>query len=63
MGIPAKQTLGKPESRVLRKGPIVDALGDAARRARDARFDAVEFHAGVGGLINQFVSVWSAALA
>ena len=31
MGIPAKQTLGKPESRVLRKGPIVDALGDAAR--------------------------------
>jgi len=35
---------------------IVDTLGEAVRRARDAGFDAVEFHAGVGGLINQFIS-------
>ncbi len=38
---------------------IIDALGDCTRRARDAGFDAVEFHAGIGGLINQFMSPYT----
>jgi len=35
---------------------IVDAFGEASRRAREAGFDMVEFHASVGYLINQFLS-------
>lgn len=35
---------------------IVTQLGEAARRAREAGFDAVEFHAGIGYLINRFLS-------
>ncbi|MBL7212771.1 MAG: FAD-dependent oxidoreductase [Desulfobacteraceae bacterium] len=38
---------------------MVDAFGEATRRARDAGFDAVEFHAGVGALINQFISTYT----
>ncbi|MFC1926164.1 FAD-dependent oxidoreductase [Chloroflexota bacterium] len=35
---------------------IVDEFGEATRRAREAGFDAVEFHAGIGYLINRFLS-------
>lgn len=35
---------------------IVEQFSDGVRRARDAGFDAVEFHCGVGYLINRFLS-------
>jgi 2,4-dienoyl-CoA reductase-like NADH-dependent reductase (Old Yellow Enzyme family)/thioredoxin reductase len=35
---------------------MVDAFGEATRRAREAGFDAVELHAGIGFLINRFLS-------
>lgn len=35
---------------------MVDDFSEAARRARDAGFDAVEFHAGIGYMINRFLS-------
>ncbi|MFC1993671.1 FAD-dependent oxidoreductase [Chloroflexota bacterium] len=35
---------------------IVDEFGVATGRAREAGFDAVEFHAGIGYLINRFLS-------
>jgi len=35
---------------------IVDLFGEATRRAREAGFDMVEYHASVGYLINQFLS-------
>lgn len=35
---------------------IVEQFGDAARRAQEAEFDAVEFHCGLGYLINRFIS-------
>ena len=38
---------------------IVEAFGHAARRAREAGFDAVELHGTHGYLINQFLSPYS----
>ena len=35
---------------------IVDQFGEAARRAREAGFDAVEIYGGMGFLVNQFMS-------
>jgi 2,4-dienoyl-CoA reductase (NADPH2) len=35
---------------------IVGEYGDAARIARDAGFDAIEIHAGIGYFLNQFLS-------
>jgi len=35
---------------------IVEEYGDAARRAREAGFDAVEIHAGMGYFLNRFLS-------
>lgn len=38
---------------------LVDAFGQAARRAREAGFDAIELHMGHGYLLNQFLSPFS----
>lgn len=38
---------------------IVDQFGEGARRAREAGFDMVEFHAGIGYFINRFLSPYS----
>ena len=38
---------------------IVEQFGEAARRAREAGFDLVEFHSGMGYLINRFLSRYS----
>lgn len=35
---------------------IVEEYGDAAKLARDAGFDAIEIHAGIGYFLNQFLS-------
>jgi len=35
---------------------IIDDFSEGVRRARDAGFDAVEFHCGIGYLINRFLS-------
>jgi len=35
---------------------MVQDFGEGARRARDAGFDAVEFHCGIGYMINRFLS-------
>lgn len=35
---------------------IIDDFSEAVRRARDAGYDAVEFHCGIGYLINRFLS-------
>jgi len=37
----------------------VDSFGEAARRAREAGFDAIEVHGAHGYLINQFLSAYS----
>ncbi|OPY00566.1 MAG: NADH oxidase [Syntrophorhabdus sp. PtaB.Bin047] len=38
---------------------IVDQYAEGARRAREAGFDMVEFHAGIGYFINRFLSPYS----
>ncbi|MFH1081275.1 MAG: NAD(P)/FAD-dependent oxidoreductase [Pseudomonadota bacterium] len=38
---------------------IIDQFGEGARRAREAGFDMVEFHAGIGYFINRFLSPYS----
>ncbi|MDD5093174.1 MAG: NAD(P)/FAD-dependent oxidoreductase [Dehalococcoidia bacterium] len=38
---------------------IVEHFGEATRRAREAGFDMVEFHAGIGYFINRFLSSYS----
>jgi len=38
---------------------IIDQFGESARRAREAGFDMVEFHAGIGYFINRFLSPYS----
>jgi 2,4-dienoyl-CoA reductase (NADPH2) len=38
---------------------IIDQFGEGARRAKEAGFDMVEFHAGIGYLINRFLSPYS----
>ena len=40
-------------------GQIVERFGEAARRAREAGFDAVEIYAGMGFLLNQFLSSYT----
>jgi 2,4-dienoyl-CoA reductase (NADPH2) len=35
---------------------LVDEYGEAGRRAREARFDAIELHLGIGYLLNRFIS-------
>lgn len=47
------------ELSVAEIGGLVQRFGDAARRARDAGFDAVQFHGAHGYLIAQFMSAWS----
>jgi 2,4-dienoyl-CoA reductase-like NADH-dependent reductase (Old Yellow Enzyme family)/thioredoxin reductase len=38
---------------------IIDSFGEAARRAKEAGFDAVEVHGAHGYLLNQFLSAYS----
>ena len=38
---------------------IVEQFGEGARRAREAGFDIVEFHAGIGYFINRFLSPYT----
>jgi 2,4-dienoyl-CoA reductase-like NADH-dependent reductase (Old Yellow Enzyme family)/thioredoxin reductase len=38
---------------------IIEEFSEGARRARDAGFDAIEFHGGHGFLINEFLSPYS----
>ncbi len=48
--------------RELEKGEIQDlvaAFGAAARRAREAGFDAIELHGSAAGLLHQFISPYS----
>ncbi|MBN1613061.1 MAG: FAD-dependent oxidoreductase [Deltaproteobacteria bacterium] len=40
-------------------GQMLDAFGNAARRAKEAGFDAVEIHGAHGYLLNQFLSPYS----
>ncbi len=49
---------GDPPRELSRKeiGDIVTAFGNAARRVREAGFDAVEVHSAHGYLLNQFLS-------
>ena len=57
--VPVSVSPGAPRPRPLTIPEIkqmVDEFGEATRRAREANFDLVEFHASVGYLINQFLS-------
>lgn len=38
---------------------IIDQFSDGARRAREAGFDMIEFHCGIGYFINRFISSFS----
>jgi len=38
---------------------IIDQFGEGARRAKDAGFDMIEFHCGIGYFINRFISSYS----
>ncbi|WP_425057867.1 NADH oxidase [Sporomusa carbonis] len=55
---PVKQEMPK-ELSVDEIKELVEAFGQAARRAKEAGFDAIEIHAGHGYLVNQFLSPYS----
>ncbi|QNB47804.1 FAD-dependent oxidoreductase [Thermanaerosceptrum fracticalcis] len=55
---PVKQEMPKELSLEEIK-ELVEAFGQAARRAKEAGFDAVEIHGGHGYLVNQFLSPYS----
>jgi 2,4-dienoyl-CoA reductase (NADPH2) len=56
---PVPKRPGGPAPRALNVEEIhqiIEEFSDSARRAREAGFDGVEFHAGIGFLLNQFIS-------